>query len=402
MNKMMMYAVAFCLIISIGLTGCQNAANYDNTYHSETDYPYMFHVQGAGQSIAASNNGYYFLNGNFIYYTDKTQMKPVLLDNRPDSDCLTATEPNQIENCNAYVKIEDYIGFLAYSEEKVYTIESTSLLGENNESAKRMELIERSKDGATRKSKLTFDFAPESIAIHRGIVYYSSRDYSKSSELDYQIKQFNLKSSSAKSKTIYNGELPEGHILDIIPYGKNVYFLESAKNMYRTMRYDIQNKEISRMFSDDDKDNPSIGGIFNNQLLFSYFYGDPDDEKAWIQYASDLEGNQIKALPIKTDFMQNLYASGKYIYVRPVWFYMSLEKYKHLKHEMAVYDEQYQPVDQLDLSFLPLDHQLVVGDDNYMFIKYQENNTSYLQYLNKAEIGSGNASFKPLIETPAG
>ncbi|MCD1258804.1 hypothetical protein B5M42_008140 [Paenibacillus athensensis] len=399
MKKTLIYALLLFICAS-SLTACGDSADYSDTYNPATDYPYSFHEQGTGIHTAISDNGYYFLNGSYIYYMDKAAMKPVLLDNRPDTDCLHETGADKSAACNAYVNKEDYPGFLAYSDNHLYTIESRNVPGKNNENAKRFELIELAKDGSSRKSKLTFDFPPDAIAIHRGVVYYSTKDFNKKSELEYKIMQYDLQSAFAKPEEIYHGNLPAGYIADIIPYGSHVYFLEPAKNMYRTMQYDIQNRTISRMFSEDDHKNSTIQGIFNDKLIFSYFYGDPDDQQAWLGYSADLDGNQIAELPIRRDFLSNFYASGNYLFSRPVWFYLTTEKYQHIRHEMSVYDTNYQLVDKFDLSFLPLDHSFIVGDADYMFVRYKQGQTNMIKYANKKDIGTGHVTFQTLLETP--
>jgi hypothetical protein len=72
-------------------------------------------------------NGYYFmragLGGGLLDYADHPQMKPVLLDPRPDATCLQDTYEKRKEDCSAYVELGIHTGFLAYYEGKLYTLE---------------------------------------------------------------------------------------------------------------------------------------------------------------------------------------------------------------------------------------------------------------------------------------
>jgi hypothetical protein len=279
------------VILILILPGCYSEpTDYSNSFNRETDYAYFFHGDGEGTRIASSDQGYYFLNGSYLYYTDKDKMKPVLLDNNPDSTCLE--EGADEKRCGAYVNIGVKDGFVAYYDDRLYTLQTktTFVQSERKESA---ELIRMEKDGSKRKKVLSFDFIPKSIAIHRGMVYYSLRDFNKDAEAKVQMLQYNLHGFFAEPKVIFDGDLPNGDVQDIIPYGNQVYFYHTGKNIVRVMRYDIQQKTISRLFSDDDQVYPFLKAISNNNLLFSYFYGDIEDPRTLSTYSSDLAGGHI-------------------------------------------------------------------------------------------------------------
>ncbi len=393
--------IVFCTLICLCLAGCSGTKmDYSNQFDPATDFQYYFQGQGEPQHITASETGYYFLNGNYIYYTDKDTINPVLLDNNPASDCLQVKVGQKPSNCNAYVDIElSYPGFLSYYGNKLYTIQNQAGYEKTLSGA---ELLEISKDGSKRKSLLKFNFAPLAIAIHRGTLYYTVRDYDKQSEVDYKIMKFELNGNFNKPKEIYQGKLPEGNIMDLIPYGKNLYFLEFYKNHYRTMRYDLQTEELSRMFTKDENLNPSIDGISNDKLMFRFFNGDIEDPNYWIPYISDLEGEDPVPLKIEQTFFPYTHWDGRYIFTRPVWGYTQQlgEKYKDIPNEMKVYDDKLNVVDRFDLSFLPVDEHLLPGDDEYLFFQYNKGDLQTIRYLNKKELGTGKATIKTLIETP--
>ncbi|WP_114498276.1 hypothetical protein [Fontibacillus phaseoli] len=385
------------------LTGCAGTpADYSNEYNPDTDYQYFLHEQGPGIRIGASKDGYYFLNNKYIYYMDKTTMKPVLLDNRPDSDCLKKEDTNPIENCNAYVA--QYAGpkdFLSYYNGKLYIIASDTVT-ERDKQVDRAQLLELSKDGTERRKILTFEFIPQAIAIHRGVVYYTSMDFDQNSDGKYQIMQFRLGQRSAKPEVIYEGTQEKGHITDMIPYGKNVYILEWGINMYRTLRYDIQDQTVTPMYDEDDENsNEGIAGIMDQKLLFDKFYGDPLDERSWHFYESNLEGEDVRTLPIKRDFMSSVYADQKHFFARTAWYYLTpeLAEGRMNPNQIDVYDLDYKLVDSIDVSFLPMDHTIITGDENNMFVHYGEDGKKIIAVLDKSQIGSGKAAFRTLIET---
>lgn len=379
------------------LTGCSgNRNDLGDMYHFGTDYPYFFHEQANRMHISAAEQGYYFLNGNYIYYADRSDLNPVLLDNRPDSDCLNASGERP-QNCSAYVHTEMLTGFLQYYDGKLYVLESETVYGNSGELLRRAQLLEISGDGSTRKRVMSFDFPPKGIAIHRGVLYYSTEDFGRDSDYAYGAMQIPLNDPFAKPTPIYQGDLKLGQIQDIIPYGNHVYMLEIAENTYRTLRYDIKEKKTYVIFTDRPGEHAAIQGIFDDRLIFGYFYGDPKDERSHVIYATDLKGEHIERLPIYRTFINNVYPSGEYLFVRPVWFYLRDDEFKHIPHELTVYDRQYREVDRIDLSFLPVYHHLSAGDEHFMFARVGGEGIQDLYVLDKKEIGTGRASFKPMI-----
>lgn len=400
MEAIMRKNVLLFLIITFLITSCSlNQENYSNTYHPLTDYQYMYFMQNKTIPIAATQNGYYILNGKFIYYMDKENMNPVLLDSRPNSTCHS-TDKEELEQCSAFVNNDNLREFLAYYNEKLYTIENHIYMDKQLGSNIKPTLIEISPDGSERKVIFTFDFAPQSIAIHRGNLYYSKQDFDIESNSSYQIMSLNLHKTSSKPTSIYNGNLEMGNIIDIIPYGKQIYFNEGGKNMYRTMRYDIEDKTLKQLFTEKDNESAAYSTIFQDKLLFSVFTGDPESKVSSITYSSNLDGSNIEAVPVANTFITNNYADANYLYSRPVWFYTYSDQYPDLEHNMTVYSKQFDKVDTINLSDLPLNHFICGGDDDYMFVQYPKDGNMYTLYLDKRAIGTGEAKFEVLLESP--
>lgn len=398
--KAFMRSVIFTLSVFLILTGCKDGKmDLSNDYNPETDFPYLFRQQGSNLTIAPSSNGYYFLNENYLYYADKSTMKPVLLDNRPDSQCLKESKEDLGKNCLAYINmIGEQSSFLAYYKGKIYTLQMKPSLEGDEKFVMKSELLQLSNDGTNRKSVFTFDTLPIALAIHRDRVYYVVQEYDKNSKLRYELRSFTL--SSNKSELIYKGVYSDGGIQDLFAYGKNLYFTEHGKNITKTMRYDIESKTVSPIFKDDKAIQSTLEGIANKRLLFSYFYGDIEDEKAKVLYSSDLEGNSVEKMPLNRDFLSNFYADGQHLYARPVWFYLTNDKYKSIPNTMTVYDSNGQTAGSIDVSAFPVDQSLIIGDDSFMFMSYKSEGKHYIKYLKKASIGQGNPVFEPFIETP--
>ncbi|GFN32352.1 hypothetical protein PCURB6_26120 [Paenibacillus curdlanolyticus] len=403
------------ILLSIGLvmTACQKETrNYSNDYNSSTDFPYLFHMQGDGIFVTPTENGYYFLNDSLLYYADKNNMQPVLLDNRPENDCLHPSNQGEVRNCFAYVKHDPAFrnNFLGYYNEKLYTLESGEVWEKDAENQFKTMLIEISKDGSTRKVKRVFDAVPKSVAIHRGMLYYSLRSFNKESNGSSQLMQVSL-NSSKKPTPIYSGS-SDSVIADILPYGKNIYFYELSGLSIRLMRYDIEKQTTTRMFTSDDSHMAKLEGIYNQNLLYNITVNANvpptvellKDKQHRTVFASNLEGGDSSELPIQRDFFSFYYVSGDYFYARPVFPYLFMDdlkdQLKDVPHELTVYNKQYEIVDKIDMSFLPIDHSFMIGDDRYMFIQYTKDGKKVMEYLDKTEIGTGKAVFKPLLENP--
>ena len=116
------YILSLCLIIGLlpALSGC-SSSEYDSlpdTYNAETDYPQTFYRSSAGPFITPSDSGYYFIAGSFIYYMDKTDMKPIVLCGRPECKHDKETDPEKIWQCNGYLS---GASFIQLYEGNIYT-----------------------------------------------------------------------------------------------------------------------------------------------------------------------------------------------------------------------------------------------------------------------------------------
>src|SRR5690606_14420552 len=137
-----------------------------------------------------SEQGYYLLNGDYLYFIDKLSATPVLLDNRPDHECLVAQDG---DNCNAYVSLLNQESvLLQLYKDHLYTIEyhftTESKPSMNGFFTGYFELVKRDPDGSNRKVLTSLRHATITGAgIHRGYLYYSVVDYDKDNNQKYQI-----------------------------------------------------------------------------------------------------------------------------------------------------------------------------------------------------------------------
>lgn len=385
------------------VVGCSGKEIVNETYEQETDHPYYFDSMGTAL-IAASKNGYYFLSGNYIYYTDKEKMVPVLLENKPNSTCFSNDIEQEIQNCNAFINLGDMLGFLAYHQDKLYTVEQKVTFEEGEGILHKYDFVQLSKDGATRKTLLTIDERPTAILVHRGYLYYATKGFSQQSEASYRLLRIPVDRSFAKPETLYGVNGHNGSIVYLTAYGNRLYFQDGGMNVLKQTAFDIRSKTATRILSDDDKTYPFMQGFTENSMLFAYFYGDIEDPAVWKAYKANLDGTQIEPLPLQPDFYSIFSADNRYIYARPDDVYLNIDpykdKYKSVTNEMKVYDAEFQLADTIPLAFKALMSSYIVGDESKMFFYYDDGKATHFEYLDKQEIGSGRAAFKPLLSTP--
>lgn len=403
----------FVLVISLLISCSISEPTYDDEYNANTDFPYYFHSEGMNESrIAASDQGYYMLNGHLLYYMDKDDAEPVLLDNRPDNECLTSGNG---ENCNAYVSLFLWASpLLQYYQDYLYTIEyrhydDMKEVSENDFKEGEYQLVRRDPDGNNRKVLRTFSNANISEAsIHRGYLYYAVEDRDKNNELTYQMQRLSLKKLSKDPEVLYTGEEIEGSLASIIPYGSQIYFLEwPQEGYYHMKRYDLNDHSVSTLLDiREDGGYPDIKAIHNDRIYFGYAYlvlkGDTyeaTDERSLKTYTAKLDGSDIREENIQTsEVLPEIYVDDDYAYVRPHWVELRILN-SDVPDEMNVFQDG-ELVDVIDTSSLSSEHELYPGDDRYMFVYYMAEDEHVIQILDKRDIILGKAQFKTLIETP--
>lgn len=321
--------VTLVLALLIGCSNSDSALGGDE-YIEETDYPYNFHPESSQGGITPSDQGYYLLNGNYIYYMDKDSTSPVLLDNRPNNECL---KENAFQNCNAFVSLRPNSTLFQFYQGNLYTIEYN--YGAKNENPTNgfkngvYELVKRDPDGTQREVLRTFLNANlVQAVIHRGYLYYIVEDYDKDKTLIYQILRHSLRKITKEPEVIFAGTNKEGGISRLVPYGTHLYFLEWPGNgMFQVMRYDLTSEETSVLWDQKDGGYPNIEGIHNKKLYHWYYYynnretktSDITDKRGLKIYTSDLDGSHIQETAIQaSSIISKVFVDDDYIYVRPI------------------------------------------------------------------------------------
>lgn len=383
------------LAMSFLSAGCNRSVMpSDNEYHSEVDFPYQFRDGFMGLGMTSSETGYYLLHNNLIYYMDKEKMKPVILDNRPDNNCLSKPDS---KNCYAFVKNEEQMtSLLQYYHSHLYIAESL-FDPKISKFGWYMKLSRMDSDGKNRHEIKTFKLSPKTIAIHRGYIYYATVSVTKDNVEQLEIKRSKLKDPN-KEEIIYTGTDGITDLSAMIPFGNQLYWVGLGNKGYAEQRYDFSTGKVTTLWDRGDGGYSSILSISDQRLYFSYFYGDPADPRTLKKYSSDLQGRDIKELPIEhPPVISYFLKDNNYSYIRPNDAYKD-HLPKGVPYELAILKDNVK-IDSLDLTPLTKFFQLYVGDDRYMFIRYSDDTKAGYYYIDKSQFETKQASFKPLLES---
>ncbi|QKS45981.1 hypothetical protein HUB94_17165 [Paenibacillus cellulosilyticus] len=391
-------------------------------YHSDTDYQYFFHSQGRGQGIAASADGYYILNGSYLYYMDKQNMEPILLDNNPNNDCTPNSAAHVPRNCNAFVQTDAELvatATITYYKNNLYLVERIERTDKDALMNKQYALIRMDKDGTNRKVLRKFDAPPYPVVIHRDQIYYVNNLMTVDQVAKPSVVSVPLANPDKEPVILYTLG-PDDSVNDLIAYGNMLYVMDYGNNMFRTIGYDINTHETTVLFT-DDKGNlsisgiPEIGlshqfkggvaiyGIYGSRLYSNIFPGDQTDPASWRIYNSDLGGQDVSIVPVNLPLVSWAYADQRYFYLNPVSWLIKSPDYADVAQEMVVYDLNYKEVNRVDISMLTNYSKGLVGDDRYMFFQATETGDSDTQrtyVLDKSQLNvRGGAELKLLMET---
>jgi hypothetical protein len=392
-KKLAMYFMI--ILATLTLTACSKKYNSTNTYIEEQDFQYTYKKGASFQTIAESKEGYYFLSGYYLYYADKSTMKPVILCNKPNCPHEDETDPEKVIYCNAFFYGD---GGVTYFDGNVYVLdEILEGLG-----ARTAILNKLSKDGTKRKTVVKFKYPPRSMAIHRGKVYVTSTVYKSDGTPVYGINVYDLnKSSSQKPVTIYEGELPGGNIQDIICYGQNLYFMEYAHNTKivttRIMRYDIETRKTSCMFKEKGDTFPGNFTFLNDRILFSFTALDKETGEVLntedLQFA--LDGTDGKE-SFETEPYDKIYTDGKYIYLDDLkWSDFSKPKEEQC---LNVTDENGKVLASAKTGNYSKLSQLIPGSKEHLFLENTTDTMYQIYYAEKKDFESGFINFKIFFE----
>ena len=398
-------AVMLVMALAVSLSACggnSSTADLGDEYNQGTDYQYMLDCgMNGGATMARGENGYFFLQGHYIYYLDDETQTLVPLCNKANCMHNEETDPDRYADCNAYV---EYASSIAYCNGYLYVVDG---MGDQT-------LYRIKENGAVRESVMEWPveggMSVGLWSVHRDKVYYTEQ----SIEVDGEdvddvcyLKCASLKGSSkAEPETVY--ELPEGLILvsfgTIQAYGNYVYFPVIAVTegdyelYYKTFIYSIRDGSLTELAPEEGEELQIAGVTFWDGRIVSVAYEeDSSATEADVKvYVSDLDGSNSEYL-MDVPYATYLYSDETYLYMTN--YYQASMGYEDQYYQ--VYDVEMNLVDTFATPFDGAWSTCVGMDEGTYFwtagsgssaVDEDGNTTGYksmtLQFFDKSAIGT--------------
>lgn len=392
MKRIRSLAVSLVILLSLVACGSKAQKDYGEEYDPEMDYPLMNEAELDGIYVAKTENGYYYLNGDFIYYTDKDTMKPIPLCNKPNCKHENETDDTKVYECNAYVGVRTPLPFLQYYKGSLYTIEGFDA----NEKKDKCSLVKISLDGSKREHLLE---------VSDQCVYGIHRDYFYMAENGNEPKvvRVPMDKLSATPEVMFESELSsagfyitfKGNDLLI-----NVWGTKEKDQTYHSQVFtcNILNGQTNQMGEKEEQE--GINTYFyhstgDNRLMYykSYPVESEDDSLAEcnVIYTCDMDGNNEQVLKDFSDvtdqYLVKLSFDGTYYYEE--WInYMSDDI---SGRKFNVYDKNFNLICESKTDWMSRFYSVAYGYGQYMFFKYTDEETQedVVDYVDKSLFEKG-------------
>lgn len=403
MRQKIIFFICILSICSV-LSGCkEEKIRYEDIYIQGQDFQYMYfgNTYENGISMAETEDGYYKLLDNYIYYIEKETMKAVPLCGK--TDCLHEKETvTHKKDCNAYIESED--GYVNLYKDQLYV---RTTVYDQEEQTNYSEFYAISLDGSQRNK--VCQVKEDNIQlwmIHRGKIYYAVDEKGTNDKQNIALKALDLKKPN-KSETLFVlDDVFSGTAQDLVAYGNYVYlyvegFNEDISDLdemeeenwaekyeNRWTCYHINTGKIMELF-EEQKQNGTTKKIvqkivFWQDSLFYTYYDLEQEEKEPI-YKCKLDGTGKQEWMQLEDTMDCFTADSNYFYVYNTWRDAVAKKKE--KPAMWVYDKNGKQVDEFEINASPYLH-FAPGSEKYFWVTNAEETQDSLVYIEKENIGS--------------
>ncbi len=400
-----------CLSILVLLSGCQtNNQNFSEAYSFETDH------QIDHDAIAEAKDGYYFLKetsrGSYLYCFDQQNIDPIPLCDKPNCLHDKETNPEKLYDCNAYMADASQV---FYNDGYLYILargqaDGTSISG--------VYLRKLSPQGTFIENAYRFPTYPNSVALHRGNLFYSSNEYipQDSGKSAGTCSLIQVALNEKKEKLLYSTDLESGNIATITAVGKRLFFIVSGyedksagqvKTIQKNYCMDLESEAISSI---DSKTGEAVMGtpaVLPDAIYYSYWYYDYDDERNRTVYQNNFDGTEEKAVFSSPSVCDRLCWDGSYFYFDN-WPTIGIPGHESEVRTIWVYDKDFQPILSFNLSningkdySIPSIGSFLNVSNDFLFFLIQddagEKNQTTLIYVNKDEIKNGTVQLNQVI-----
>ena len=386
--------LAATVLLLVGLTACagNGPKDYGEAYDPEMDYPLMNEANLDGTYIAETESGYYYLNGDFLYYSDKDTMKPIPLCNKPNCKHENETDDTKVYECNAYIGVWTTLPFLQYYKGSLYTVEGFDA----TEKLNKFSLVKISLDGTKREHLL--DVTDQCVyGIHRDYLYMAKNGNKP------KIVRVPMDDLNAEPEVIFESQLMRGAFYikfkgnDLLI---NVWGTDEEDESYHSQLFicNILSGETTQMGESEELQGITTDlyhSTGDNRLIYykSYPMETEDDPitDSNVIYTCDMDGKNeqvFKDFRDVTDrYLVTLSFDGTYYYEE--WINNMRDETDERKFN--VYDKDFNLICEAKTDWLPRFYSVSYGYGQYMFFKYYDKETKEdrLDYVDKSLFEKG-------------
>ena len=380
------YLAVFLLLVSLCFTACslRQGSNMptDNVYHPETDYPFMY--GDAEMYMAESPDGYYFIDGNFLYFIDKETMQAVPLCGKPNCKHQHEMDPAKVADCDAYMDRSRAGTLLEFLDGHLYI----SVIKKLADPDSGMVLLQMKPDGTERKKLAELPKTVGEAILHRGYLYYTATAFDEELNARYGIYRQDL--NGGEPEMVCEGTQKNmGHFTGLTAYGNYLFFNEAGvneENLYwmRAMRCDLKSGEKTEaVICPNKKADPMCTSFVNGKVVTAIYHWrdqeDPDNDQYYDFYMTNLDGSNQTELELpfdKQDYTWNIGADGKNL-----WRYTIPWQMKD-QSVLQKLDENYQVIAEYPDSY-GRNSCILWGGEDYLFLKDNADGEEVLYAIGK-------------------
>ena len=250
-EKIIIFGIFFIslLLVSCGSTVIKSSS-YSKDYIPAEDFnPSAQNWMDADVNMAVSEQGLFFVAGDYLFYLDYQTMKAEPFCFK--TDCLHHKEMDsyKVLECDAFLGGSSDIGdFIACYKHKVYTVCVNKTSGE-------FDLIEMNEDGSARRTVISDlkSKKADRILMHRGVIYFTTRSYSLEGESRSALMALSLVSGNKEPKPVYVAS-GNDYLMSVFPCRNQIFFYEGVykegtaeTESMNIMRYDIHTQETESL-----------------------------------------------------------------------------------------------------------------------------------------------------------
>lgn len=407
-GSMKVFRGLFILLAMMCLTAC-GKEDLGDTYVEGKDHQYMWEAYDSwSQTKARGENGYFFLQGKYVYYLPDGADSLVPLCNKVDCMHTAEVDADKYAMCDAYFTGEDGWDGIAYYDGYLY------LMCRELEVEPCQRLYRIKEDGSGKE--LVYEWKGWTIeewCLHRGEFFYVEHIYYEDQETQESVEQLSVKKIPVEKILMITPELvyeaPEGITLAMLTkldaYGNYLYFSATGSTGTAEDLMD-ENAWLEFFYSELVAVNLSTGeqsivvvpgadsGVsiqyvtFWQDKLVYLGYNHIDEMGIYGEmdiYMAELDGTNPHVILEDVAQGTRILTDDKYMYLTNTAFVIHGDEEKQM---YQVYDKELRLIDTMGIPYRIPDDGAIGDADGLYFFKQKAEDDIALVYFDKSTIGT--------------